>query len=110
MTDFSRVFALEFDGRPKLAFEAKNTRQAQELCKESWLRDDLVSLKSGGVPLGTAQSKLSIRLATDEETVIYERATEIANPSDEILLAYARASEPKRPPTDGGSSVPAVPF
>jgi hypothetical protein len=89
MTDvFSRVFALEVDGRPTLAFEAKNTRQAQELCKESWLRDDLVSLKSGGVPLGTAQSKLSIRLATNEETVIYERATEIANPSDEILLAY----------------------
>jgi hypothetical protein len=43
---FSRVFALEVDGKPALAFEARNVPQAQELCKESWLRDDLASLKS----------------------------------------------------------------
>jgi hypothetical protein len=85
---FSRVFALEVDGTPTLAFEAKSTRQAQELCKEPWLRDDLVSLKSNGVPLSRAQSRLSIRTATPEEAVIYEQAAKVAKPSDDILLAY----------------------
>jgi hypothetical protein len=38
---FSRVFTLEVDGRPTLAFEAARTREAQQICKESWLRGDL---------------------------------------------------------------------
>lgn len=44
---FSRVFTLEVDERPVLAFEAHVTREAQSLCKEAWLREDLASLKSG---------------------------------------------------------------
>ena len=85
---FSRVFALEVDGKPALAFEAPNVPQAQELCKESWLRDDLASLKSGGVPLYTAQSKLSVRPATAEEAAIFSQASEVAKPSDDMVLAY----------------------
>jgi len=54
MAGFSRVFTLEVDGRPTLAFEAIRTREAQQICNESWLRDDLASLKSCGVPLGHA--------------------------------------------------------
>jgi hypothetical protein len=39
---FSRVLTLEVDGRPILAFEASGTRQAQQICKETWLLDDLI--------------------------------------------------------------------
>ena len=46
MATFSRVFTLEVDGRPVLAFEAVRLRDAQELCKEAWLHDDLRSLRS----------------------------------------------------------------
>lgn len=85
---FSQVFALEVDGKPTLAFEARNSQQAQELRKESWLRDDLASLKSGGVPLYTAESKLSVRPATAEEAAIFNRASDVAKPSDDMVLAY----------------------
>ena len=64
MKVFSRVYTLEVGGRPTLAFEANRTRVAQEICKEPWLRGDLILLKSGGVPVCTAQSRLSARSAT----------------------------------------------
>jgi hypothetical protein len=48
---FSRIFALDVDAKPTLTFEARNTREAQQLCKEPWLRADLNSLKSNGVLL-----------------------------------------------------------
>jgi hypothetical protein len=66
----SRVFTLEVDGRPVLAFEASNFREANQLCKERWLRDDLMSLKSAGAPLGTDLSKLSVRSANPEEAIL----------------------------------------
>ena len=85
---FSRVFTLDVDGRPTLAFEASCTREAQEICKGAWLRDDLIVLSSGGVPICSDQSKLSVRPATDDEVVIYEQASEVAKPSDDMVLAY----------------------
>jgi hypothetical protein len=85
---FSRVFTIEVDSRPTLAFEASRTREAQEICKGAWLRDDLIVLSSGGVPICSDQSKLSVRPATDDEVVIYERASEVAKPSDDMVLAY----------------------
>jgi hypothetical protein len=85
---FSRVFTLEVDGRPTLSFEARRTSEAQEICKESWLRGDLIDLSSGGVPLCSDRSKLTVRLATDEEAAIYEQAAEVAKPSDDLVLAY----------------------
>jgi hypothetical protein len=85
---FSRVFALEEDGRPTLTFEAGGTREAQQICKESWLLDDLNLLRSGGDPLCTAQSKLSVRPATDEEVAAFEKAAGSASPSGDMMLAY----------------------
>jgi hypothetical protein len=67
---FSRVLALEVDGRPTLAFEVSRTGESQEICKEAWLRDDLIVLSSGGVPICGDRSKLSVRPATDEEVVV----------------------------------------
>ena len=88
MADFSRVFTLEVDGRPTLAFEASRTREAQQLCNESWLRDDLISLKSRGVPLCTANAKLSVRPATAEEATAFGEAAEVARPSGDMVLVY----------------------
>lgn len=68
---FSRTFALEVDGKPTLVFEARTVRQAQELCKESWLHDDLVSLTSEGAPLCGARSKMSVLPATAAEAAIF---------------------------------------
>ena len=87
-TVFSRVFTLEVDGRATLAFEASATKQAMELCKESWLLDDLAFLRSNGVPLGTVGSRLSVRPATPEEITVFEQAAESAEPSDDMVLAY----------------------
>jgi hypothetical protein len=64
-------------GRPRLAFEASGTRQAQQICMESWLLDDLALWRSDGVPLCTAPSKLSVRLATAEEAIIFSEAVRL---------------------------------
>ena len=85
---FSRVFTLEVDGRPALAFEASRTGEAQEICKGAWLRDDLIVLSSGGVSICGDRSKLSVRPAFDEEVVIYQQAAEVAKPSDDLVLAF----------------------
>ena len=85
---FSRVFTLEVDGRPILAFEAGRTREAQQICKESWLLDDLILLNLGGIPLLTAKSKLSVRMATAEEAIVFDRTARSAKPSDDLTLAY----------------------
>ena len=85
---FSRLFTLEIDGRPTLAFEGSRTREAQEICKGAWLRDDLIVLSSGGIPICGDRSKLSVRPATDEEVVIYKQAAELAKPTDDMVLAF----------------------
>ncbi len=46
-----RIFTIEIGDTPTLTFEAQNQREAQELCHEQWLKDDLIEAKSGGVPL-----------------------------------------------------------
>jgi hypothetical protein len=53
----SRVFTVEVDGRPTLAFEASRKKEAQEICKESWLRGDLI-LSSGGIPDGWQAARM----------------------------------------------------
>jgi hypothetical protein len=35
------IFSLETNGKPMLTFEAKNLREAHELCQEQWLKIDL---------------------------------------------------------------------
>jgi hypothetical protein len=88
-TAFSRVFTLEVDGRPILAFEAANSQEAQTICKETWLREDLSVLKSGGVPLYTAQSKLWVRPATaQEETIFFSHAADARELSGDMVIGY----------------------
>jgi hypothetical protein len=85
---FFRVFTPEVDGRPTLSFEASRTREAQEICKEPWLRGDLIVLSSGGVPLCSDRSKFTVRPPTADEAIVYEKAATVAKPSDDMVLAY----------------------
>ena len=86
---FSRVFTLEVDGRSILAFEAGGHRDAQQICEEAWLHDDLAELKSGGVPLYTTQSRLSTRPATaEEETIFLGQAADGRESSDDMIIRY----------------------
>jgi hypothetical protein len=82
------VFAMEIDGKPIVAFEAKNLREASELCKEEWLRADLIELTSDGVPLCTPTAMLKVRRADEVETQIYRDAELQAQSKDDLLLAY----------------------
>ena len=85
---FARVFTLEVDGRPTLAFEASGTREAQQLCQELWLHNDLSILTSGGVRLRTAKSKLSVRLAFPDEATVFALVANKMKPSEDMVLAY----------------------
>jgi hypothetical protein len=88
MTNFSRVFTLEVDGWPTLSFEASGTREALGIRNELWLRDDLISQTSKGIPLCSAKSKPSVRPANVEEAIVFSEAAVEAKASDDMLLAY----------------------
>ncbi len=82
------VFTIEVDGKPTVTFEARQLREAAELCQEEWLRADLNTLSSNGVPLCGIGSKLRARMANEVERTAYQEAAEQADPTDDILLAY----------------------
>ena len=89
MAVLSRVFTLLVDGKPTLAFEARNTQEAQQLCKEPWLRSDLQALKSNGTQLGAANSSLSVRTANQEEASLFTKAAaEAPAEAEDMVLAY----------------------
>jgi hypothetical protein len=83
---------MEVDGRPVLAFEAERTKDALHMCREHWVLDDLATLKSSGVPLRAAKSKLSVRLATSEERNTFEQAA--PEPSGDMLLVFLVKLDP----------------
>src|SRR6185312_798037 len=55
------IFTLDIDGIPTLAFEAKNLRESQQLCHETWLRQDIADLTSNGLPLWDGKARLRAR-------------------------------------------------
>jgi hypothetical protein len=73
---------------PILSFEARSTREAQQLCKEAWLRMDMNSLKSNGVLLCDDTAKFSVRPATAEEAAVFQNGSAESKPSDDMLLVY----------------------
>jgi hypothetical protein len=56
-----RIFTIEIGDTPTLTFEAQNLREAQELCHEQWLKDDLAQAKSHDIPLWDGKAKLRAR-------------------------------------------------
>ena len=88
-TPDERVYTLEIEGKPVLAFAARNSQEAQSLTREAWLRDDLQELKSQGAALWDGKAKLSVRLANDAEAGRYERETNALPPDpDELAVVY----------------------
>jgi hypothetical protein len=87
-TVFPRIFTLEVDGRPTLAFEASGAKEARQLCQEPWLHNDLSILTSGGVRLRTAESELAVRPASPDEATVFALVADRMKPSDDMTLAY----------------------
>jgi hypothetical protein len=68
------VFTKEIGGTPTLTFEAQNLREANELCHEKWLKDDLAEAKSDGAPLWDGKAKLRARIALPDERALFAEA------------------------------------
>jgi hypothetical protein len=82
------VYTIDVDGRPTVTFQARQLREACELCKEEWFRSDLADITSGGSPLYNQASKLKARIATDNESSVYRQMAQAANNYDEVVFAY----------------------
>ena len=83
-----QIFVLEIDGRPTLAFEARDLAEAQEICRDADLSADLTSLTSNGVPLRTPESTISSRPAAQEEISAFRRAVELAPASEQPTMTF----------------------
>jgi hypothetical protein len=87
-----RVFTMLEGERPLLAFEAHTFREAQSLCKEEWLRDELRGHGWDGT------SKLTVRQAEDSEVSRFReeagraKASPLEDP-DDLVLAYLVAQD-----------------
>jgi len=83
------IFTLDIDGKPILTFEARNLREAHEICHEEWLREDVARLSSRHVPLWDGKVRLRARYASASEAAAYrEAARDAVETSDDILLAF----------------------
>ena len=83
-----RVFILEIDGRPVLAFVATTLREALELGREDWLRNDLRVLKSGGKPLWDVTAKIGVRGAKSDEVAAYKTDVPELDNAEELGMAF----------------------
>ena len=68
-----RVYTLEIDGKPMLAFPASSFREAQSMLKEEWLLNDLRELKSKGAAVWDGKTKLVVRNADAAESGKFAR-------------------------------------
>jgi hypothetical protein len=82
-----RLFVLEIDSKPILAFEARSVQEARELKGEAWLLDDLRRLTSGGRPLWDGKAKLRVGPADGDEVDELQQALH-GPPASDIRIAY----------------------
>jgi hypothetical protein len=82
------IFTIEIGDRPTLTFEAQSLREAHELCREQWLKDDLAEAKSGGVPLWDGKATLRARIALPDESAVFAEAKNNGQLSDGLMLVY----------------------
>ena len=105
----SRIFTIEIGDTPTLTFEAQNQREAQELCHEQWLKDDLAEAKSDGAPLWDGKAKLRARMALPDESAVFAEAKNNCQPSDGLMLIYLvklDGGETDEQPVDPGAFPP----
>jgi hypothetical protein len=83
------VFTLDIGGKPVLTFEAKNLREAWEVCHEVWLKDDIGRLRSKALPLWDGKARIRARYASQSEIALHREAVTRAEPnSDELVLTF----------------------
>jgi hypothetical protein len=83
------IATVEVDGRPTVAFEARNSREASQLLKEHWFREDLQELRTNGSPLWDGKARLRSRTASEDEIEKYEAmAAEAEDDTGDIVLAF----------------------
>jgi hypothetical protein len=70
-----RIFALDINGRSTLCFNATDAAEAIGICSLDEFRADLMALSSGGVAICDAAAVFAVRAASDEEIVVFDRAT-----------------------------------
>ena len=105
-----RIFTIEIGDTPTLTFQAQNMREAQELCHEQWLKDDLVEAKSAGVPLWDGKAKLRARTALPDESAVFAEAKNTGQRTDGLMLVYLvelDGCETDEQPVDPGAFPPA---
>jgi hypothetical protein len=61
------VYTILVDQRPVLAFMGSSQKEAQELLREDWFREELLSKRSGGRPLWDGKALLTARSANPGE-------------------------------------------
>ena len=84
-----KVYVIESNGVPILAFAATSHREAQSLLREEWLKSDLRKLRTGGKPVWDGTVKLTIRHAGVEEAERYAAGAKAApEDEDDLTLVY----------------------
>ncbi|MCK7475411.1 MAG: hypothetical protein MZV49_22400 [Rhodopseudomonas palustris] len=98
------IFTIDVGQRPVLAFEAKNLREAHEMCHESWLLSDLKELRSNGEQLWDGKTKLRARYADDNEKAAYRAAGTAPDQAecdelecDDLAAGILNRNRPQRP-------------
>jgi len=81
------VFTVDVDGKPTIAFEAKNLREAHELSSEEGSRADLCALRSDGKPICNA-ARIKARIANEPERQAFYEAANVLQASEDFVLAY----------------------
>jgi hypothetical protein len=83
------VFTIEIGGTATLAFEARNLREAHELCREEWLKQDLSEFKTEGVSLWDGKAMLRARIARPHEIALFAEAKNSrGHQSNGLVLVY----------------------
>jgi hypothetical protein len=104
------IFTIQIGDTPTLTFEAQNIREAQELCHERWMKDDLAQARSRDIPLWDGKAKLRARTALPDERAVFAKAKNNGRPSDGLLLVYLvklDGGEIDEQPVDPGAFPPA---
>jgi hypothetical protein len=86
----ARVYVICASERPLVAFEAISRREAKELCKEEWFREELLSLRSENLQIWNGEDALTARAAEPDEVLAFQKAQRAPGKkaADGILLAY----------------------
>jgi hypothetical protein len=94
------VFVVEIDQQPIAAFAVRSIREAIEVSREAWFREELKQLSSHGRPLWDAKAPIKARSARPDEIRAYaEGAPQTEVDLDEIEIVYLVEIDRKRPAT-----------